>query len=296
MGKARERVFEERKELVDTIIRDLENGEKPFWQKGWLTAKPINPTNGVSYRGINLIKLYMAAERMGFKDNRWLTYKQAESKKWKVKKGAKSTRLEFWKWDITKKIKDENGKEKEITEELNSPIASYFNVFNAEQIENIPENTSINEIFRNNELAEKLINNSEAKINYAFTHNAYYSRYEDKIVMPNREYFKTEDDFYAVIFHEMAHSTGHESRLNREMPKRQFDKKYAKEELIAEISSMFLQLELGIEISNNKNHFENHKAYIKHYIELLKETPSILFNVIREAEKASDYILKFAKK
>ena len=59
---------------------------------------------------------------------------------------------------------------------------------------------------------------------------------------------------------------------------------------------MFLQLELGIEISNNKNHFENHKAYIKHYIELLKETPSILFNVIREAEKASDYILKFAKK
>ena len=164
------------------------------------------------------------------------------------------------------------------------------------ELENIPENTSINEIFRNNELAEKLINNSEAKINYAFTHNAYYSRYEDKIVMPNREYFKTEDDFYAVIFHEMAHSTGHESRLNREMPKRQFDKKYAKEELIAEISSMFLQLELGIEISNNKNHFENHKAYIKHYIELLKETPSILFNVIREAEKASDYILKFAKK
>ena len=176
MGKARERVFEERKELVDTIIKDLENGEKTFWQKGWLTAKPINPTNGVSYRGINLIKLYMAAERMGFKDNRWLTYKQAESKKWKIKKGAKSIRLEFWKWDITKKVKDENGKEKEITEELNSPIASYFNVFNAEQIENIPENTSSNEIFRNNELAEKLINNSESKKNYAFTDNAYYSR------------------------------------------------------------------------------------------------------------------------
>lgn len=263
MGKAREKVFEERKELVDTIIKDLENGEKTFWQKGWLTAKPINPTNGVSYRGINLIKLYMVAERMGFKDNRWLTYKQAESKKWKVRKGAKSTKLEFWKWDITKKIKDENGKEKEIIEELKSPIVSYFNVFNAEQIENIPENTSSNEIFRNNVLAEKLINNSEAKINYAFTDNAYYTRYEDKIVMPNREYFKTEDDFYSVIFHEMAHSTGHENRLNREKHKRQFDKKYAKEELIAEITSMFLQLELGIEINNNKNHFENHKAYIK---------------------------------
>ena len=59
---------------------------------------------------------------------------------------------------------------------------------------------------------------------------------------------------------------------------------------------MFLQLELGIEINNNKNHFENHKAYIKHYIELLKETPNILFSIIREAEKASDYILNFAKK
>ena len=194
------------------------------------------------------------------------------------------------------KMKDENGKEKEITEELKSPIVSYFNVFNAEQIENIPENTSSNEIFRNNELAEKLINNSEAKINYVFTDNAYYSRYEDKIIMPNRKYFKTEDDFYSVIFHEMAHSTGHESRLNREMHKRRFDKKYSKEELIAEISSMFLQLELGIEINNNKNHFENHKAYIKHYIELLKETPNILFSIIREAEKASDYILNFAKK
>ena len=294
MRKAKERVFEERKELVENIIIDLENGKKPFWQEQWLTPKPINPTNGVSYRGINLIKLYIAAEKMGFKDNRWLTYKQAVSKKWKIKKGATATKLEFWKWEIIKKMKDDDGNEKEIKQQLDSPIVSYFNVFNAEQIENIPKNTSNNKIFKNNELAEKLIRNSEASIKHTFTDNAYYSRNEDEIIIPNREYFKTENDYYSVIFHEMAHSTGHESRLNREKHKRQFDKKYAKEELIAEISSMFLQLELGIEITNNKDHFENHKAYIKHYIELLKETPSILFSIIREAEKASEYILNLA--
>ena len=150
--------------------------------------------------------------------------------------------------------------------------------------------------FRKNELIENIIKNSETPITFCSSDNAYYVPSQDKINMPNREYFNSEDEFYHTILHEMAHSTGHKSRLNRQIANKRGSQAYAIEELTAELTSMFLQQELGIEVTGNEKLFDNHKAYLKAYIKVLKETPNILFKVIREAEKAADYIINLGTK
>lgn len=294
MSLAKKIALDERKELVNSVIKDLKNGVTPFWQKRWNSAIPKNATTDNNYRGINWIKLNIISQEMGYKDNRWLTFPQAKSKKWNIKKGEKATKLEFWNWYIVKRV-IENGEEKEIKEKRDIPLVSYFNVFNAEQFENIPENKILNLDFQNNERIENIIKNVETKIQYRSIDRAFYSPITDTICLPNREYFKSENEFYSTLLHEIAHSTGHESRLNREKHEQKADKIYAKEELIAELTSMFLQQDLGINIQEDNILYNSHKAYLKHYIELLEEIPNVLFSIIREAEKASDYILNYAR-
>ena len=295
MGKARERVFEERKGLVEKVIEDLKNNKVPFWRKGWNTPLPKNITSNKFYQGLNLIKLNLSTEKNGFKDSRWVTFKQATQKNYKVKKGSSGTRIEFWGWEITKKIKDKNGNTIETKEELENPIVKYYYVYNADQIENLPENEKDMSFFRKNDLIESIIKNSESPVTFCASNRAYYSPTADSINIPNREFFKSENEFYHTVLHEIAHSTGHESRLNRNLKGEKFDKEYAIEELTAELTSMFLQQQLGIEIIGDEALFDNHKAYLKGYVEILEETPNILFKIIREAEKATDYVMNLAK-
>ena len=289
-------VFDQRREIVDKVIEDLKNGEKPFWQKGWNSSKPINLTTGNGYKGVNSAILYIRTEEKKYLDNRWVTFKQAESKGWKVKKGEKAVRLEYWKWEKTIKEKNEKGEEVEKKVILDSPMVLYFGVFNGEQLENIPKNQHINENFKNNDKIEKIIKNSEAPIIFGLSEDALYSPREDKIYLPKKEYFETEEKFYAVALHEMAHSTGHESRLGRfEAGVVPAKEDYAREELVAELSSMFLQHELGIKIKENEKHFNNHKAYLQHYIEILEKDPNELFRAIKKADLATEKVVEMGK-
>lgn len=296
MTKAREIVFNERKNLVALIIKDLENGEVPFWQKGWHAPLPENLATNKPYRGLNLIILNLVTESKAYKDHRWVTFKQATTKGYKIKKGAKGARIEYWGWNIIKNLKNEKGENIEVKEELVNPIIKYYYVYNVEEVEGVSKKAEGLEFFKSNDLIEKIINNSEVPIIFCSSKRAYYDSLSDKINMPNREYFKSENLFYSTVLHEMAHSTGHKSRLNRKMGGEKFCKDYSIEELTAELTSMFLQQQLGIEISQNNELFNNHKAYLEMYIKLLKETPNILFKVIREAEKATEYILNMANK
>ena len=119
--------------------------------------------------------------------------------------------------------------------------------------------------------------------------------YEDKI-SGEKEYFENEEGFYSVALHEMAHSTGHESRLVRfETGVAPTTKSYAREELVAEFSSMFLQQELGIKVTDNEKHFDNHKAYLRHYIEILERDPNELFKAINRAELAAERVIEMGK-
>jgi hypothetical protein len=121
----------------------------------------------------------------------------------------------------------------------------------------------------------------------------------DRISMPNRDLFMDESHFYATVLHEIAHSTGHESRLDREegMKSRFGTQEYAKEELRAEMASVFIHSDIGIQVTEEgmKKHTEQHAAYVQNWMKILKEDYKELFRATRDANKIADYVLAYEK-
>ena len=297
--KMDEKLSAEKQELVDSIIKLMEKNNLSF-QKMWRDSKtPFNPLTDKKYKGSNNLRLITSALTQNFNDPRWMTFNQAKEKGYKIKKGAKSTSIYYYRYmdRLIKKPFDvkviENLKEEEKEEYKKKNVYSLlkkYNVFNAEQIEGIEkyqENTI--DISKRNEILEKVLSNSAAPIYYDKSEEAYYDLREDTIHLPKKENFKNIESLYSVALHEMAHSTGHESRLNRDMTGVFGNKSYAKEELIAEFASIFISQETRIK--TDIKDFENNAAYLKSWGSLLKESPEILFEAIKEAQKVNDYII-----
>ena len=284
-------VMEDRKKLVDRIIENMEKGELS-WNKNWNAGalQPQNPVSNVKYQGVNKLKLMMTAIEKDYKDPRWVTFKQAFDNGWKIKKGEKAVLCE--KWIFTKKeIEiDEQGNKIEKEVKLDKPIPNFFYVFNGEQIEKIPELKLQNELEKSEitEIAQDFINSSECKIKEIAQDRAFYNPSTDEIILPLRESFKSEQDFLATTLHEMVHSTGYKDRLDRDLSGTFGSEKYAKEELTAELGAMFLQSKLGIKIEGE--HFDNHSAYLKSWIETLKKDPNELFRAANNADKATEML------
>ena len=284
-------VMEDRKKLVDRIIENMEKGELS-WNKNWNAGalQPQNPVSNVKYQGVNKLKLMMTAIEKDYKDPRWVTFKQAFDNGWKIKKGEKAVLCE--KWIFTKKeIEiDEQGNKIEKEVKLDKPIPNFFYVFNGEQIEKIPELKLQNELEKSEitEIAQDFINSSECKIKEIAQDRAFYNPSTDEIILPLRESFKSEQDFLATTLHEMVHSTGHKDRLDRDLSGTFGSEKYAKEELTAELGAMFLQSKLGIKIEGE--HFDNHSAYLKSWIETLKKDPNELFRAANNADNATEML------
>lgn len=288
MATAYDIVMDERKKLVEKLIENMKNDEVIF-KKGWDVSllRPQNPVSEVNYLGGNRLKLGLEAIVNDYKDPRWVTFAQTKEKGWQVKKGSKGVRCE--KWIFTRKVKekDENGKLVEVEKELDKPFPSYFTVFNAEQIEGIPplEIERLSEA-RNFEIAELLIKSSECPIKELAQEQAFYNPKEDTIVLPLREAFKSKEAFLRTTIHEMGHSTGHKSRLNRDQSGTFGTPNYAKEELVAELCSIFTQARLGIKLEGQ--HFNDHTAYLKSWISVLENDPNELFKAASKAEQASE--------
>ncbi|MCF0163451.1 MAG: DUF1738 domain-containing protein [Fusobacterium necrophorum] len=290
-SKSYEIVMENRKKLVKEIIQNLEK-KKFLFEKPWNIEmlSPQNPISKLHYLGGNHLRLINQALQHEYKDPRWMTFKQAEENGWHVKKGEKGTLCEKWIFIITEKEKEEtSGKIKEIEVVLEKPIVSYFYVFNGEQIDGIPtfqlSTKTKEEKFQQ---ANIVIKSSECPIVEVAQTNAFYNPKEDKIVLPLKESFEEEESFLATVFHEMIHSTGHETRLHRELTGKFGTEAYAREELTAELGSMFLQGRLGIPLE--ERHFENHQAYLQSWIEVLKKDSNELFRAASQAEKATERI------
>lgn len=288
MANAYDIVMEERRKLVEKIIENMEN-EGVIYKKGWDISllRPQNPVSEVMYLGGNRVKLGIEAIINDYKDPRWVTFNQAKANGWNVKKGAKGTKCEKWIFTKIVKEKDENGKMIEKEEKLTTPFPTYFTVFNAEQIEGMPPLNLIKadkgQVF---EIVEDFIASSECPIKELAQEEAYYSPSEDEIVLPLREAFKSKESFLRTTLHEMGHSTGHESRLNRDMSGTFGSESYAKEELVAELCSLFTQARLNIKIEGE--HFNDHTAYLKSWIGVLKNDPNELFRAATKAEAASE--------
>lgn len=290
--------------VVDKVTKSLAKSGQLPWEKPWSGFNLQAPKNGKTnkkYAGINEVNLMLA----GRPDSKWMTFVQIKDAGYKLKKGAQAEYITKYRQYDKKTKTDFNpailkGMSKEEQQKYMKDnvyiLSKDYAVFNADDIDGIPREKIKNRAQswkEKAELAKSIYNNSEAPIVTRLQDRAYYSLGEDKIYLPRKSQFKNEADFYGTAFHEMAHSTGHPKRLNRKMIGKKGSDAYAKEELVAEFGSMFLEPETGVK--NTEKQDDQHVAYVKSWSSSIKKDPNYLFDAIKEGAKAADYVMTFNK-
>lgn len=268
-------------QVTDKIIAELESGNLPSWVKDWSgeAGADCNVITKKPYNGINTIILNMS----GFHSPYWGTYKQWLSLGAQVTKGSKGTHIIYYS-PVERNTKiTEAGEVKEY-----SYILKSYTVFNADQVTGweapaAPMPKQFNNIFA----AEVLAIKSGAVIKHGGD-KAYYSPDRDFVAMPHKSQFNSEAGYYATLMHELAHWSGHSSRLNRDLSGRFGNEAYAMEELIAELSAAFLCAKLGIAGELR------HSSYIASWLRVLKNDNKAVFKAAALAQKAADYLAGFA--
>jgi len=267
--------------VTDSIIAALESGVVP-WQKPWVTrGAPANLVSGHVYRGINWLILQSVADECGYGSNRWLTYKQAQSIGGQVRKGEQGTAIVFWKMI-------ERGDD-------TIPLLRYYTVFNSEQVDGItqPQHATTDvDVDTIASVRDYVLGvwtdtgNSLPTFRIEGDQPAYLPN-SDAIKMPRDEQFRTVEGYTGALLHEAAHSTGHQSRLNRwEGQSHQFGcADYAAEELTAEIAAAMIAARMGL-----TTEMDQHAAYVKSWLERLRDDRSMLIGAAQRAQKAADWI------
>ncbi|MBX3045204.1 MAG: DUF1738 domain-containing protein [Candidatus Kapabacteria bacterium] len=271
--------------ITDLIIEKLQKGVVP-WQKTWKTAYPRNFVSNMEYKGINSLILGLSE----FESNYFITFKQCKDLGGTVKRDEHSSLVVFWKPFVSFKENDID----QPTAYINF-LLRYYYVFNISQC-NLPDKVLKNRniISTNPKFteAETIINGyknpPEISINNMIPNPRYLPRL-DRVEIPSIENFHTSDDYYACLYHELAHSTGGKHRLCRKgiIDTIQFaSENYSKEELIAEISSSYL-----CNISGIQKTIDNHSAYIANWLQVLNNDNRMILIAASQASKACDYIL-----
>lgn len=289
-------------QVAEKLIEQLKAGTAP-WQKPWTAAGslafqlPYNLISGNRYKGINTFSLLLA----GYDDPRWMTYNQASSKDWQVKKGEHGTTIQYVRLYDERTKRDQHGKpildvdgkpEKELVK-LEKPIINSAKVFNARQVTGVPELKIIHPAelgWDPLERAEQLIKSSGADIVYRAGNRAYYSLLADQITMPLKAQFDSPGKFYATLLHEVGHWSGHPSRLDRSLINKFGSEAYAREELRAEIASLLIGQELHIGHDPGQ-----HIAYVKDWVKILTDTPFEIHAAAADAEKIFNYLMDFER-
>ena len=270
--------------ITNRIIEKLEAGIIP-WHKPWhsLDTIPKNLISKKEYRGINVFLLAMQRYESPY----WLSFKQAQGLGGNVRKDEKGTPVVFWNW--INQTDDEGN-------ESNIPFIRYYTVYNIAQCENIdagkiPAILSVHNNSDHIAECEAIIANMPncPEIQQG-KQRASYNPLSDIISMPRFGCFDSAETFYSTLFHELIHSTGHESRLKRlNINVSRFgDDEYSKEELVAEMGAAFLCGFAGIEdITLN-----NSAAYVQGWLKSLKHDKKLVIMAAAQAQKAADYILR----
>ena len=280
--------------VTDRILSSLKAGVIP-WEKPWKTpcftggAFPRNFSTGKPYRGINVLLLWSSDYSSPF----WLTFKQAQELKGHVRKGERGTPIVFYKQLPEHAEKDSDG----TNEDERTPfLLCHYTVFNVEQCDGltlpeIGQPTTAPEIDEN-ERCESIVaaweNRPALHLTSASEYRAYYRPSTDSVHMPARSHFVDAPHYYSTLFHELVHSTGHESRLNRTFGDHFGDELYSKEELVAEMGAAFLCAIAGIA---NEHTDRNTTAYIQNWISKLEENNRLVIHAAANAQLAADCIL-----
>jgi antirestriction protein ArdC len=269
--------------VTDRLIEALEQGIAP-WTRPWKSVGdgPTSLATGKPYQGINTLLLETTAMLFGYTSQHWATYKQIESRGGNVRKGEKGTPVVLWK-RVAKK--DEQGEEKTFS------FLRYFTVFNLDQCEGVEAPASeplpvFVPIERAEEIAAKMPHRPEVKTG---GNRAYYSPGLDYVQMPPQAAFESPEAYYGVLFHELGHATGHESRLNRDSVTGAAtfgDEVYAQEELVAEITSAIVCAEARIEPNIPRS-----AAYVSGWLRYAQDNRKELLKAASAAQKAADFIV-----
>jgi antirestriction protein ArdC len=265
--------------LVDQIIEKLEQGVIP-WKQWWIGWIPCNYISKTSYRWFNKLVLSLN----DFADSRYLTPKQIKKLWWNIIKWSKWTKIYFFKLNkANETIDDSNLKE-------SYPMIRYYNVFNVEQTEWIElEKIEVADVSTQLFKAQDIVIWYKDKPNIKSGVNASYNLLSDVITIPSLIKFTSNEEYFATLFHELVHSTWSDTRLNRfwlKQVEHYWSDTYSKEELIAELGSMFLCMKAWI---INKT-WENSKNYIAWWLRYIKWNKKDLITASTQAEKAVSYI------
>lgn len=275
-------------EVTAKIITMLEQGTVP-WRRPWDPGKassfgPINAATGRHYRGINVLMLGASPKAFDTGDPRWVSYEQAKAKGWQVRGGERGTPVYFFKRVEVDGEPDPDGQ----VETRTVPVIRAYTVFHASQVDGIPSYvapTLEKAPWREPEAVRAILDASGVPIKVGGD-RAFYSPATDHIQMPVAQAFRSPEGWATTALHELAHASGHPSRLNRNLSGRFGSRAYAAEELIAEMASAFLGAELGV-----GSELEQHASYIDSWLDLLRDDKKAIFTAAGQAQRAADAIL-----
>jgi antirestriction protein ArdC len=277
-------------EVTAKVLEALERGMVP-WEKPWRTAGllPTSASTGKAYRGINTWLLSLSAEAAGYNSPYWLTFNQAKALGGNVRKGEKGTFVVLWKRIKIADTEAEDGATKVI------PLLRSYTVFNLDQTENVtlPPRFDLPEFepVEPGEAVEAVLAGyvDGPELRYRTGDAAYYTPDNDTVTLPALDQFGDQVAYAGTLFHELTHSTGHASRLNRfernGEPQHFGTERYAREELVAEMGAAILAAVAGTE-----HHIERSAAYVENWLGRLRDDKSLVILAAQQAQKAVDRI------
>ena len=275
------------KTVVELVLSNRAPWVKP-WGVNQARGLPVNALTGKAYRGCNVMLLLSTP----FASRGWMTFKQVSSIGGKVLKGSKATDIFFFTTIEVEKEDRATGEKVKV----DVPCLKNFKVFNLEQCE-LPEDAPIKYHPENMDKTQiddnPVFDDCEKLLNLAVWYEndtaAYYIPSRDEIHLPNRLTFSSLSGFWGTAMHELSHWTGHESRLNRAIENNFGNRAYAREELVAEVSSWLLAVSLG-----TPHEPQNSAAYLASWVSDFKDKPRELYSAISQAQKVVDFLLETA--
>lgn len=270
--------------VTDRIIEELKKGYIP-WQKPWMSMRlQSGAYNRITKRPYSILNQLLLQH-----EGEYATIRQWNQLGGKIKKGSKAEIVVFWKLQEFQEER-ENGE----VEEKKVPLLRYYRVFHISTVDGVtplsrPEPEEVLGIEAGDKVIREYADREHVLIREEYTDEAYYSPSRDQIVIPDKQQYKDIHEFYSTAFHEMVHSTGHKTRLDRDMSQNIFGSEdYSKEELIAEIGSAMLMCTVGID---TKQSFRNSAAYMQGWLRQIQKDERLVVSAAGKAEKAVGYIL-----
>ena len=281
-------------EITDKIIAELEAGRVP-WVQPWGTAAakaplamPQNASTRRQYSGVNVLILWGSVIEHGFTGQSWLTFRQALSLGGHVRKGERGTTVVYADRFIPN---DEKKRAAETGEEAQAiPFLKRFTVFNTDQCDELPDEIATVAPPPPPGMIEPQVEAliKATGIDFRIGGNrAFYIPSEDYVQVPPPAAYFEPINWHRTALHELGHASGHRSRLNRDLSGAHGSKKYAFEELIAELCAAFSCASLGIVPT------VRHADYIGSWLDVLREDNRAIVRAASQASKAADWLLGF---